>query len=62
LLAQQCQPCLFQTDIVVVVEIVETDNRVTPGQQALGRMKANEARGSGDEDFKIRHLKLSSRV
>ena len=37
--------------IVVVVEVVDADHFITPLEQDLGDMHADETGGSGDEDF-----------
>src|SRR3954465_1600437 len=46
---QSCQPGLFQSHVVVIVEIVEPDDLFTTLQQALGEMKADEAGGARHE-------------
>src|SRR3954447_20555754 len=46
---QSCQPGLFQSHVVVIVEIVEPDDLFTTLQQALCEMKADEARSACHE-------------
>src|SRR5213082_2951761 len=42
---------LLERDVVVLVEVVEAHHLVTARQQALGRVRADESGGAGDEDF-----------
>ena len=44
------EPGLFQSHIVVVVEIVEADDLVATVQEALGHMKPDESRRAGDKN------------
>jgi hypothetical protein len=46
-----CEPGLLEIDVVVVVEIVDADDRVAPVQQAKGQRVANESGGAGDENL-----------
>ena len=43
------QPRQLEIDVVVVVEVVQADHLVAPGQQFLGDVKADEARGAGNQ-------------
>ena len=45
------QPGLLQADVVVVVEVVESDHLIPPPQQQLGGVETNESGRAGDEDF-----------
>ncbi len=47
---QLIQPCLLQRRVIVGVEIVHADDRLTPLKQLPGCVEANEACGSGDEN------------
>ena len=49
--AEARQPCLFQSDVVVVVEVVDAHHFVAAFKQALGQVGTDEAGGAGDEDF-----------
>jgi len=40
----------FAGGVVVVVEVVQPDDGIAPGQQRLGHVAADEAGGAGDED------------
>ncbi|MNN59508.1 hypothetical protein D3C81_1746270 [compost metagenome] len=46
---QQCQPCLLQADLVVVVEVVEADHLMAVATEPLRHMEADEAGGAGDQ-------------
>lgn len=48
---EACQARLLETDIVVVVEIVQPDDFVATRQQALGDMHADETGGTGNQYF-----------
>ncbi len=50
-LLQLSEPRLLEGDVVVLVEVVEPDDLVTPGQQALGRVKADESSRAGQQIF-----------
>ena len=41
----------LEADLVIVVEIVEADHLVAPGQKAQGGGHADKPGGAGDEDF-----------
>ena len=45
------QPRLLQLHVVVVAEVVDADHLVAALEQAHGDMGADEAGGTGDEDF-----------
>jgi len=60
MLAQQRQPSFLQADIVVAVEVVETDYFIAAGQQPLRGVEADKAGCAGHQDFFIRHLCPSS--
>jgi len=51
ILLQQLQARHLQIDVVVLVEIIEADYLITALEQAPGGVKADEARGSGDENL-----------
>src|SRR5437660_5217236 len=51
LLLELGEACLFERNVVVLVEIVEPDDFVALRQQPLCCMKADESRSSGDQDF-----------
>jgi len=40
----------LEADVVVVVEVVETDDLIAAGEEFFGRVVADEAGGAGDED------------
>jgi hypothetical protein len=42
---------LLERYVVVLVEVVETDNLVTARQQALRRVRADESGGAGHENL-----------
>src|SRR5579872_6625010 len=44
------EPGMFQTHIVIVIEVVEADDRATRIEIALREMEADEARGACNED------------
>src|SRR5690606_41731390 len=46
---QPLEPRLLEPDVVVVVEVVDADDRVAALQQALGQVVADEPRGSRDQ-------------
>ncbi len=48
---QLLQPCKLQIDVVVIIEVVEADNRIAAREQTLRDMHADEAGSAGDEDF-----------
>ena len=48
---QKFQPCLFQRDIVVVVQVVQADDRIPILQKPAGKVKADKARCARDQDF-----------
>jgi len=62
LLSQQRQPGSLEADVVIVIEVVEPHDLVTSREQAERRVIADKSRGSGNQDFKIRHLSDSSPV
>ncbi len=43
---QSLQPGLLQADVVIVVEVIDTNDFVTPCQQPPGHMEADEPRAS----------------
>ena len=45
------QPSLFQRHFVIVIEIINTDDRVAAGKQTLGAMHANETGGPCQKNF-----------
>ena len=45
------KPGLLQCHVIVGIEIVEADDLVAAVQQRLGRVKSDETRNAGDEDF-----------
>src|SRR6266550_4106854 len=51
LLLELGEPRLFERDVVVLVEVVQPDDLIALRQQALRRMKADEARSSRDQDL-----------
>lgn len=53
---QPGQPRMLQTNVVVVVEIVNSDDLVTTGQQRLGNMHADEP---GNPRQKYAHVRIS---
>jgi DNA-directed RNA polymerase subunit RPC12/RpoP len=42
---------LLQTDVIVVVDVVHTDDLVTARKQAAGDVESDEAGGAGNHDF-----------
>jgi hypothetical protein len=52
---QDVQARLFQSRIVIAVEIVQSDHRVAFGQQPARDMEADETRSTGDQYCLIRH-------
>ena len=50
-LPQPVQPRLLQPHIIVVVQVVDADDRIAPRQQRLGNMVADEAGAAGDQDL-----------
>jgi hypothetical protein len=48
---QPCEPVELQLGIVVIVEIVDADDRMLTLEQSLRDMHADEAGGSGDQNF-----------
>lgn len=47
---QRSKPVLFQADGVVIVEVIDPDNAVPPGDQRPGQVKADKAGHAGDEN------------
>ena len=47
------QPRRLQRRVVVVVEIVEANDRPALGEQGLGDMKADKTGGAGDQDWSV---------
>ena len=45
-----CQSSFLQSDVVVIVEIVEADDMVASVQEAHRHMESDESRGSGDKN------------
>ena len=45
---------LLQRNVVVVIQVIETDDVVAPPDQEVGHMRAYETRGAGNEDFHSR--------
>ena len=45
-----CEPCPFQGDIVIAVEIVEADDLVTAIEQGARGMEADKAGGASEEN------------
>ena len=50
------QPALLQADVVIGIEVVETDHAFAAGEQALGHMKADEACDTGKKDRHVQDL------
>jgi hypothetical protein len=48
---QSGQTSLLEADVVVVVEIIESDHLITPTEQQLGGVETNESGRAGHEDF-----------
>jgi hypothetical protein len=48
---QSSQSSLLEADVVVVVEIIESDHLITPTEQQLGGVETNESGRAGHEDF-----------
>ena len=44
------EPRFLESDIVIVVEVVDTDNRLTPGEQRQADMHTNEPSGTGQKN------------
>jgi hypothetical protein len=42
---------VLQADIVVIVEVVDADDRVNAAKEAQSGVHADETGGAGDEDF-----------
>ena len=51
---QPRQPRLLEADIVVVVEIIDADNRIPALQQAQRKGRTNKAGTAGKQDFHSR--------
>ena len=58
---QTRQARLLQVDVVVVVQVVETEHLITPGQQARCDKVTDETRRSGDENPHHMHRSAYSR-
>lgn len=43
----------LQGDVVVVVEVIHPNHLVSPSEEALGHVHADEAGGSGEQDFHL---------
>jgi hypothetical protein len=52
---QSGQPGLLEGDLVVVIEVVQPDDRLAARQQALGQMKTDETGRAGDQN---RHVQI----
>lgn len=50
---QTSETRFFETQVVVGVEVVETDHHLTLGEQAFGHVHADEARSAGDENAHV---------
>jgi len=50
---EKAQPVELQRNVVVIVQVVEADDFVTPVKQAQRSGPANEAGGAGKQDFHI---------
>src|SRR5207248_2727808 len=48
---QAREPRLLELDVVVLVEVVETDDLIAPRQEALRGMESDESGRAGDEDL-----------
>ena len=55
------QPRLLEGDVVVVVQVVETDDRIAPRQQYLGHVRTDETGGTGDQNLHCRALRCRGR-
>ena len=51
LLLQMAQPVLLELWAVVIVEVVDADDLIAPGQEGLGHVHADETCGTGDKKF-----------
>ena len=47
---QQFEPRLLQGRVVIIVEVINPNDRLTSIQQCLAGMKADKSGGTGDED------------
>src|SRR5882724_6440688 len=45
---------LLQRNVVVIVQVIETDDVMAPADQEVGHMRAYETRGAGNEYFHSR--------
>ena len=59
-LPQLFQPGIFQSGIVVVVQIIDPGNVLAPFEKAFRNVKTDEAGGSGDEDQSVKPAFLPS--
>ena len=50
---------LLQPNVIVGIEIIETDNLIAPGEQCLSGMVTDETGGAGDQNP---HVSYSLRV
>ena len=57
--AQARQPRLFQTDVVIVVEVVNADDAVAARQQPQRKGRTNEACSSGYEYLHVSRVTLT---
>ena len=48
---QAGQPGVLEANVVLIVDVVDADDRVTATQEALRGVQADATGGAGDEDF-----------
>ena len=48
---EDVRPRLFEADVVIIIEIIEPDDRIAAIEQTLRRVKADETGSPGDEDL-----------
>ena len=52
-MVQPLQAIFFQDDIVIIIQVVDTDDVIAAREQPQGEMMADESGSAGDEDLHL---------